>query len=70
LYAYKAGILADLTSLPPGKLEQVEHLEQLRWLEAGYGIVVTRANSSVPAGVDTEADLAAVEAILDSQEAE
>jgi 3-deoxy-manno-octulosonate cytidylyltransferase (CMP-KDO synthetase) len=64
LYAYAAGTLKTLTSLPPGKLEQQEHLEQLRWLEAGYRVVVARATAEVPAGVDTPADLAEVERIL------
>jgi len=67
LYAYRAGVLAKLTNLPPGKLEQIEHLEQLRWLEAGHQIVLARANHLVPAGVDTESDLAAAEALLESQ---
>ena len=64
LYAYHAGTLQQLTSLPAGKLETQEHLEQLRWLEAGHRVVVARANQPVPAGVDTEADLLIVESII------
>ena len=66
LYAYHAGTLQQLTSLPAGKLETQEHLEQLRWLEAGHRVVVARANQSVPAGVDTEADLLMVECIINN----
>lgn len=38
MYAYRVDVLAEITKLPVGKLEQIEGLEQLRWLEAGYRI--------------------------------
>ncbi len=69
LYAYRAAVLQELTALPPGKLETQEHLEQLRWLEAGHQIVLARANQPVPAGVDTESDLLAVEYSLNERRA-
>lgn len=38
MYAYRVDTLAAITKLPVGKLEAMEGLEQLRWLEAGYPI--------------------------------
>ena len=38
IYAYRREFLLKLAALPPGKLEQVEKLEQLRVLENGYRI--------------------------------
>jgi 3-deoxy-manno-octulosonate cytidylyltransferase (CMP-KDO synthetase) len=64
IYAYRAGFLRRFTGLPRGVLEDVESLEQLRVLEAGEAIAVGRAPEAFPAGVDTEADLTRVEALL------
>lgn len=38
IYGYRTKVLEELTQLAPGKLEQAESLEQLRWLENGYAI--------------------------------
>jgi 3-deoxy-manno-octulosonate cytidylyltransferase (CMP-KDO synthetase) len=38
LYAYRPAALALYTSLPPGDLERIEGLEQLRFLEHGHPI--------------------------------
>ena len=38
IYGYRIDVLEKLTSLPQGKLELAESLEQLRWLENGYKI--------------------------------
>jgi len=57
LYAYRAGFLRRFAALPPGRLEQLESLEQLRVLEAGYRIAVALAPEEFPAGVDTPEDL-------------
>ena len=38
LYGYRADLLARFASLPPGRLEQIEKLEQLRVLENGLEI--------------------------------
>ncbi len=56
MYAYKKEVLQQITQLNPGKLERVEALEQLRWLENGYRIktAVTRFQSI---GIDTPEDL-------------
>lgn len=64
IYAYRAGFLRTFHAFPKGVLEQAESLEQLRVLEAGHGIAVGLAPEPFPAGVDTEADLARVEALL------
>jgi 3-deoxy-manno-octulosonate cytidylyltransferase (CMP-KDO synthetase) len=57
LYAYRAGFLKRFAELPPGRLERVESLEQLRALEAGFRIRVELTPANFPPGVDTEEDL-------------
>ena len=66
LYAYRAGFLRRFAAMPPGTLEQVESLEQLRVLEAGFRIAVALAPEEFPPGVDTPDDLARAEARLAS----
>lgn len=56
LYAFRSNVLREVTELPVGTLEQVEGLEQLRWLEAGYKIQ-TAITGEVSIGIDTEDDL-------------
>lgn len=56
LYGFRRAILLELAKLPPGMLEQVEMLEQLRWLEAGYQIDTAEVDH-VPIAIDTPADL-------------
>ena len=64
LYAFRNHFLQQFTKLPPGVLEQVEKLEQLRALENGFPIlVVPTPYDSV--SVDTPLDLMKVEAILE-----
>lgn len=63
LYAYKADVLKELTSLPQSPLELAESLEQLRWLENGYTIKVGTSEIET-IGIDTPADLEAAEAFL------
>lgn len=63
LYAYRRHALERFAALPPGKLEQVERLEQLRLLENGLALYVAEAPGDT-VGVDTEDDLMKVEAIL------
>lgn len=67
IYAYRAGFLREFTRLPPGRLEQFEALEQLRVLEAGHPIMVGLAPVPFPPGVDTEADLARANALMQSE---
>jgi 3-deoxy-manno-octulosonate cytidylyltransferase (CMP-KDO synthetase) len=56
LYAYRADILKEITSLPQSSLEKAESLEQLRWLENGYKIKVAVTNVET-IGIDTPEDL-------------
>ena len=57
IYGYRVQALQAFAALPPGRLERIEALEQLRALEAGWRIAVELAPSSFPPGIDTEADL-------------
>ncbi len=63
VYLYSRETLLAFPKLPRGRLEQLEHLEQLRLLENGYRIrVVVTPHDSV--SVDVPADVARVEALL------
>jgi 3-deoxy-manno-octulosonate cytidylyltransferase (CMP-KDO synthetase) len=63
IYAYRRAALEQFAALPPGWLERVERLEQLRLLENGIEIYVAPAPADT-IGVDTEEDLARAEAVL------
>lgn len=56
IYAYRAEVLKQITSLPPSMLEKAESLEQLRWLENGFNIHVS-VTSHNNIGIDTPEDL-------------
>lgn len=64
IYGYRAGFLKRFAQMPPGRLERIESLEQLRALEAGFRIAVARTPEPFPPGVDTSEDLARAEARL------
>jgi 3-deoxy-manno-octulosonate cytidylyltransferase (CMP-KDO synthetase) len=66
IYAYRKAALEKFAELPPGWLESVEKLEQLRLLEAGIDIYVAGAPADT-IGVDTEEDLQRAEAALMSR---
>lgn len=55
VYAFRPAALERFCALPHGRLEELENLEQLRWLEAGERMRVLDA-SRIPAGIDTRAD--------------
>jgi len=55
LYAYRADFLEKFVALPPGQLEQIEKLEQLRALENGFSIAIDVTNDPT-IGVDTPED--------------
>lgn len=56
IYGYLTNVLPEITALSPGKLESIENLEQLRWLENGYNIYVDITEYESIA-IDTPEDL-------------
>lgn len=61
LYAYRRDFLLWFSEQKPGRLEQLEKLEQLRAVEAGRPIVVGRVEAA-PVGIDTLEDFRAFKA--------
>jgi 3-deoxy-manno-octulosonate cytidylyltransferase (CMP-KDO synthetase) len=59
LYAYRSEVLQAIHQLAPTALEQIESLEQLRWLYNGYAIKVVETTIETP-NIDTPEDVAAV----------
>ncbi len=68
LYAYRADFLNTFVGWSPTAAEQSESLEQLRALAHDAHIQIELAPEAVPAGVDTESDLAAVRALLGEEQ--
>jgi 3-deoxy-manno-octulosonate cytidylyltransferase (CMP-KDO synthetase) len=64
LYAYRKGFLLRFAAMPPGRLEQIEALEQLRVLENGDKILVIPTDDYIGIGVDVPADLERAEGFL------
>ena len=64
IYAYRVAALRRFVTLPVGRLERMESLEQLRFLENGMRIAVEEAVARVPGGVDTPADLERVRQVV------
>ena len=62
IYGYRAGFLQQFAAMPLGNLEQIESLEQLRVLEAGFRIAVALSPAPFPPGIDTPEDLHRAEA--------
>lgn len=56
LYAYRRETLLELIRLEPTKLEQIESLEQLRWLYYGYKIQVVETDIETP-NIDVPEDV-------------
>ncbi len=65
-YAYKKSFLDKFHSLPEGKLEAIEKLEQLRALENGYRILVLESPSD-SIEVDVPSDIEKIEALLEKK---
>ena len=65
IYGFQRAALDRFVALPPGRLEMLERLEQLRALELGMRIDVALVDT-VPLGVDTPADLHRARALLAS----
>ena len=64
LYAYRADFLQEFSRMAPGRLEEIEKLEQLRVLENGHRIAVGFTDQAT-IGVDTPADAIEFERALD-----
>jgi 3-deoxy-manno-octulosonate cytidylyltransferase (CMP-KDO synthetase) len=67
LYAYRAGFLRSFARMETTRLETTECLEQLRALWNGERIHVLEIPAHPGPGVDTERDIALVEALISSQ---
>jgi 3-deoxy-manno-octulosonate cytidylyltransferase (CMP-KDO synthetase) len=63
IYGYRRDTLLEFPTLPPGELERLEQLEQLRWLENGFHMRVVETEYD-PVSVDVPADVEKVEKIL------
>jgi 3-deoxy-manno-octulosonate cytidylyltransferase (CMP-KDO synthetase) len=66
LYGYHADLLRKFATLPAGRLEQIEKLEQLRVLENGYEIACDVTDDPT-VGVDTPEDAVRFEQVLDGR---
>lgn len=64
IYAYRVSALNRYPHMAATPLEQAENLEQLRFLEHGQRIYVQTVSEVPPAGVDCEADIERIEALL------
>ncbi len=64
LYAYRKDVLREIVKLYPSRLERMESLEQLRWLEEGYRIKV-EVTEYESIGVDTPEDLEKINKLLE-----
>jgi 3-deoxy-manno-octulosonate cytidylyltransferase (CMP-KDO synthetase) len=69
IYAYRVDFLQKFVTLPPGRWEDAEKLEQLRALEHGYPIHVVETNGDT-LEVDTPEDLQRLETYLRKAEGE
>jgi 3-deoxy-manno-octulosonate cytidylyltransferase (CMP-KDO synthetase) len=65
-YAYRHDFLRTFTGLPPGRLENLEKLEQLRALEHGYPIQIAFSPMDSH-GVDTPEDLERLSSLWECQ---
>lgn len=63
IYAFRTTVLEELVQLPQSPIELSESLEQMRWMENGYRIVV-RETAVSNIGIDTPADMAEAERYL------
>ena len=63
LYGFRTNVINEITQLTPTLLEQIESLEQLRWLYYGYSIHVVETEIETP-NIDTPEDLSKVLELL------
>jgi 3-deoxy-manno-octulosonate cytidylyltransferase (CMP-KDO synthetase) len=67
LYGFRRDALLEFPTLPPGELEHLEQLEQLRWLENGFRIRVVETDYDA-ISVDVPSDVPRVEKLLSERE--
>ena len=63
IYGFRVNALRPFVELGLSALEKIEMLEQLRWLQAGWKLLIVPAQEPVPGGVDTPADLERIQAL-------
>ena len=63
LYGFRRDALLEFPTLPPGELEPLEQLEQLRWLENGFRMRVVETDYDA-VSVDVPTDIPRVEKLL------
>ena len=61
IYGFRVSGLRTFVSLGESRLERIEKLEQLRWIEAGRDLLVLDVAQDVPGGIDTPEDLVRVQ---------
>lgn len=67
LYGYRVAALETFVSLPEGRYEALEGLEQLRFLENGidiYGCPIAPESMPPLSGIDTESDMQQAETLI------
>ncbi len=47
VYAFRQSIISTLENLPPSTIENIECLEQLRWIENGYSICLAHTSTDI-----------------------
>ena len=65
IYGYRTHVLNSISKLAPSSLEKAESLEQLRWLENGFDIVVAETEHE-SISIDIPEDLDPVKALIKS----
>lgn len=66
LYGFRREVLMDVTRMEQSRYEQLESLEQLRWLEAGINIFVNITETET-IGIDTPEDLERARGLFSGQ---
>ena len=69
IYAYRTATLCEIVKLPQSSLELAESLEQLRWLQAGYQIIIIETNFE-SIGIDTYDDFNKAKQFIEDQDNE
>ena len=66
IYGFRVDILEKIVRLPISRLEQIEKLEQLRWLSNGYKIKMVEVDSD-SIGIDTMEDFERLKQFLSNK---